>query len=160
MSPHIDRVAVVGCGLIGSGWASGFLAKGLEVTCTDPARSAEARLKNSVSASLAELGHSQADCQQGPGPRWAATGPFVSHELAGGEGGGRQTFANLGEAMSAKWADLGSPSLTPQLEACVVAALRDCMAEKSQRRWGEERRRLVRAIQQAKALIESEASSL
>jgi 3-hydroxyacyl-CoA dehydrogenase len=35
MSPRIDRVAVVGCGLIGSGWASGFLAKGLEVTCTD-----------------------------------------------------------------------------------------------------------------------------
>jgi 3-hydroxyacyl-CoA dehydrogenase len=64
MSPHIDRVAVVGCGLIGSGWASWFLAKGLEVTCTDPARGAEARLKNSVSASLAELGHSQADCQQ------------------------------------------------------------------------------------------------
>jgi 3-hydroxyacyl-CoA dehydrogenase len=316
MSPRIDRVAIVGCGLIGSGWASWFLAKGLEVTCTDPARGAEARLKNSVAASLAELGHSQADCQQilarlhfepdivravsaadwiqenapedltvkreilalidqacrpeaviasstsslkvsdmqvrlshperlvvghpflpvtliplvevaggaetaeavidaamafyrsvdkrpvrlrkeitghianrlqaavmreaffllqegvasapdidlamteGPGPRWATTGPFVSHELAGGEGGARQTFANLGEAMRAMWADLGSPSLTPQLEARVVAALRDCMAEKSQRRWGEERRRLVRAIQQAKALIESEASSL
>jgi len=28
MSPHIDRVAVVGCGLIGSGWASWCLAKG------------------------------------------------------------------------------------------------------------------------------------
>jgi 3-hydroxyacyl-CoA dehydrogenase len=40
----VSRVAVVGTGLIGTRWAAYFLARGLDVTATDPAEGAEAAL--------------------------------------------------------------------------------------------------------------------
>jgi carnitine 3-dehydrogenase len=42
------KVAVVGTGVIGAGWATHFLAQGFEVTATDPAVGAEARLRGCV----------------------------------------------------------------------------------------------------------------
>jgi len=44
----IQRVAIVGTGLIGSSWAAYFLAKGLDVVGTDPAPHAERELRNFV----------------------------------------------------------------------------------------------------------------
>jgi 3-hydroxyacyl-CoA dehydrogenase len=93
---------------------------------------------------------------EGPGPRWAATGPIVSHLLAGGEGGARQAFANLGEALKDMWADLGAPVLTPELVALVIAGAEECLAKKSQARWAEERLRVVQAVQREKALLASD----
>ena len=52
----IDRVTVVGCGLVGIGWAATFLVRGLQVTCTDPAAGAETRLREGVAADLRLLG--------------------------------------------------------------------------------------------------------
>jgi 3-hydroxyacyl-CoA dehydrogenase len=46
----IDRIAIVGCGVIGASWAAQFLAKGLEVVATDPAPGAEQRLRALVEA--------------------------------------------------------------------------------------------------------------
>ena len=47
MNSHheINRVAVVGTGLIGSSWAALFLARGLDVSATDPAPNAERELR-------------------------------------------------------------------------------------------------------------------
>jgi 3-hydroxyacyl-CoA dehydrogenase len=312
MSTPINHVAVVGCGLIGAGWASWFISRGLSVTCSDPAPGIWPRLRHRVSINLAELGHGGAvrehmlarldfepelevavapaewiqecapedlelkrqtlaaidracgsqvviasstsslkigDLQrglshperlvaghpflpvtliplvevagggrtsdesmdramefyesvgkrpirlrreltghvanrlqaalmreaffllqtgvasardidraltEGPGLRWVATGPFVSHHLAGGEGGARQAFENLGGAMRAMWADLGNPTLTPELQLQVIAGTAECLAEKTPSQWAEERWRLVRAVQRERALIESE----
>ncbi len=44
----VRRVAVVGAGLIGSGWAARCLARGLDVVATDPDAHAEARLAAAV----------------------------------------------------------------------------------------------------------------
>lgn len=46
----IHRVAVIGTGVIGAGWATYFLAKGLSVTAWDPAPNAEANLRKIVNA--------------------------------------------------------------------------------------------------------------
>jgi carnitine 3-dehydrogenase len=46
----VDRVAVVGTGVIGASWAAHFLASGLDVTATDPAPGAEERLRGDVAA--------------------------------------------------------------------------------------------------------------
>jgi len=46
--PRIQKVAVVGTGLIGASWAAQYLAKGLDVIATDPAPNAEANLRKSV----------------------------------------------------------------------------------------------------------------
>ncbi len=55
----IRRVAVVGTGTIGMSWAATFLSRGLEVTASDPAPEAEARLRHFIDAAwpvLARLG--------------------------------------------------------------------------------------------------------
>jgi carnitine 3-dehydrogenase len=312
MRTPIDHVAVVGCGLIGSGWTSWFLSQGLTVACHDPAAGAETRLRQAVAADLSQMGLKDAAQRQliarlsfegdlakavssagwvqenapeniqlkrdviiriddaappdvviasstssikvsdlqtgmshparlvaghpflpvplislvevaggaatsaavvtaamdfyrsvgkqpirlnreitghvanrlqaalmreafyllqegiasasdidlalteGPGPRWAATGPFVSHLLAGGEGGARQAFANLGGALKDMWADLGAAELTPKLEALVIAGAEECLARKPQARWAKERLKVVRAIQREKMLLAAE----
>lgn len=45
---RIERVAIVGTGVIGSGWAARCLCNGLEVMATDPAPGAEEGLRQSV----------------------------------------------------------------------------------------------------------------
>jgi len=42
------RVSVIGCGVIGSGWAAHFLRMGLDVTAFDPAPGAEARMRDAI----------------------------------------------------------------------------------------------------------------
>lgn len=43
-----ERVAIVGCGLIGASWAALFLGRGHDVVATDPAPGAETRLRDAV----------------------------------------------------------------------------------------------------------------
>jgi 3-hydroxyacyl-CoA dehydrogenase len=49
-SAPIRRVAVIGTGTIGASWAALFLARGLEVTASDPAPGAEAALHGRIEA--------------------------------------------------------------------------------------------------------------
>jgi carnitine 3-dehydrogenase len=46
----VKRVAVVGTGVIGASWAALFLARGLDVTASDPAPGADERLRAEVAA--------------------------------------------------------------------------------------------------------------
>jgi carnitine 3-dehydrogenase len=48
MNRDIRRVAVVGTGLVGAGWAAHFLGQGLDVVATDPAPGAGERLREFV----------------------------------------------------------------------------------------------------------------
>ena len=52
---EVGRVACVGAGTIGSGWAACFLARGLEVFATDPAPDAEARLELNIDGAWSKL---------------------------------------------------------------------------------------------------------
>ncbi|MFE4379080.1 3-hydroxyacyl-CoA dehydrogenase NAD-binding domain-containing protein [Streptomyces cyaneofuscatus] len=52
----VRRVACVGAGVIGGGWAAHFLARGYDVTAWDPAPDAEARLRRLVAAAWPALG--------------------------------------------------------------------------------------------------------
>lgn len=45
---NVQRLAIVGAGVIGSGWAARALACGLDVVAWDPARNGEARLRAAV----------------------------------------------------------------------------------------------------------------
>ncbi len=53
---EIKRVGVVGTGVIGASWAAQFLAKGLDVSATDPAPGAEERLRKYVEDAWPALG--------------------------------------------------------------------------------------------------------
>jgi carnitine 3-dehydrogenase len=56
---EVQRIACIGAGVIGGGWATHFLARGYEVVAWDPAPDAEARLRELVATAwpaLAALG--------------------------------------------------------------------------------------------------------
>jgi 3-hydroxyacyl-CoA dehydrogenase len=52
---EINRVSIVGTGLIGSSWAACFLAHGLDVVATDPAPGAEDKMHHNVEAAWPAL---------------------------------------------------------------------------------------------------------
>ena len=56
----------------------------------------------------------------GPGLRWALMGPCLLNHLSGGEGGMAHTLDHLGPLMERMWADLGRPTLTPELKRKLV----------------------------------------
>src|SRR6195256_6773496 len=51
----IQKVAIIGTGVIGASWAAQFLAKGLDVVATDVAPDAEASLRRFVDAAWPAL---------------------------------------------------------------------------------------------------------
>ena len=54
-SKEIRNVAIVGTGVIGASWAALYLARGLNVTATDPAPDAEANLRRFIDAAWKDL---------------------------------------------------------------------------------------------------------
>lgn len=83
----VSRIAVVGTGVIGASWTSLFLAKGLQVTATDPAPNAEAALKKFVAAAWPALkriglapGASQSNLKFTPDLAQAAIGADLVQE--------------------------------------------------------------------------------
>ena len=55
MSKNINRIAIVGTGVIGASWAALFLAKGLDVVATDIAPDAKAKLEAFIDAAWPAL---------------------------------------------------------------------------------------------------------
>ena len=53
---EIRKVAIVGTGVIGASWAALYLARGLDVTATDPAPNAEANLRKYIDDAWKDLG--------------------------------------------------------------------------------------------------------
>src|SRR5947199_701496 len=51
----IDRIAIVGTGVIGASWAAQYLARGFDVVATDPAPNAEANLRKYVDEAWGHL---------------------------------------------------------------------------------------------------------
>src|ERR1700761_6640220 len=52
---QIQKIAIVGTGVIGASWAALYLARGFNVTATDPAPNAEANLRKFVDAAWKDL---------------------------------------------------------------------------------------------------------
>lgn len=79
----IRRVACIGTGTIGSGWAALFLARGLDVTAWDPAPNAAGLLAESIEAAwdkLARLG-----LADGASPERLAFAPSLADAVADAE---------------------------------------------------------------------------
>ena len=50
MTTPITRIAIIGAGVIGTSWATAFLARGMDVVASDPAPGAEEALRKTVDA--------------------------------------------------------------------------------------------------------------
>jgi 3-hydroxyacyl-CoA dehydrogenase len=55
LNKPIQRIAIVGTGVIGASWSALYLARGLEVIATDPAPNAEANLRHYIETAWPEL---------------------------------------------------------------------------------------------------------
>lgn len=93
MPREIRRVALLGAGVIGAGWAARLVENGIDVVIADPDR---------------------AVCH-GAGLRWAFMGTFGIYRLAGGEAGMRHFMAQFGPALKLPWIRLEAPELTEAL---------------------------------------------
>ena len=56
----------------------------------------------------------------GPGPRWALTGPCMTYHIGGGEGGMDYCLEQFGPALKFPWTRLVAPELTPELHREMV----------------------------------------
>lgn len=56
----------------------------------------------------------------GPGLRWSVLGAHMAYHLGGGAGGMAGYLAHLGPSQERRWAALGSPALTPDVQAALV----------------------------------------
>jgi 3-hydroxyacyl-CoA dehydrogenase len=79
----VDRVAVVGTGVIGASWAAHFLAHGLDVTATDPAPGAEQRLRVDVAAHWPVL--ERLGLADGASPERLSFSPDAAEAVAGAD---------------------------------------------------------------------------
>jgi carnitine 3-dehydrogenase len=64
----------------------------------------------------------------GPGLRWAVLGPFANQHLSGGPGGIAHILEHLGPPTEKWWRDLGQVTLTPELNATLVAGVDEELA--------------------------------
>ncbi len=56
----------------------------------------------------------------GPGPRWAFGGPFMTYHIGGGEGGMAYCLDQFGPALKLPWTRLEAPELTKELRDNLV----------------------------------------
>jgi 3-hydroxyacyl-CoA dehydrogenase len=79
----------------------------------------------------------------GPGLRWALMGPNLIYHLGGGPGGIHHFFEHFTGLMTACWADLGSPELSPELQQKIVAGVLEEVNGRSFEALSQERDALI-----------------
>ena len=104
-----------------------------------------------VEQGVADVADIDAAISDGPGLRWAVVGPHMTYHLGGGQGGVRHYLAHLGPSQVRRWASLGSPDLTPDLQDKIAQGVADEAAGRSIADLERERDRLLLAILDAKA---------
>jgi carnitine 3-dehydrogenase len=57
----------------------------------------------------------------GPGLRWSVLGTHMAYHLGGGSAGMAGYLAHLGPSQERRWSALGAPSLTPDVQAALIA---------------------------------------
>ncbi len=78
---------------------------------------------HAVADGVASVADVDAAVAYGPGLRWAMMGPHLTFHLAGGEGGMAHFMEHLGPANEVWWRSLGQPTLTPAVQAAIVAGV-------------------------------------
>jgi|LakMenEpi03Aug12_release.lakeMendotaPanAssembly.Ray.scaffolds.fasta_scaffold517294_2 carnitine 3-dehydrogenase len=78
---------------------------------------------NIVAEGIADVQAVDAALVNGPGLRWSVLGAHMAYHLGGGAGGMAGYLAHLGPSQERRWASLGSPSLTPEVCAALVAGI-------------------------------------
>jgi hypothetical protein len=73
-------------------------------------------------------------------------GPNLLFHLGGGKGGLQHFLEHLAGPFSTWWADLGSPGLTPEIKAKLIAGVQEEAAGRSIEQLEEERNRALLSL--------------
>ncbi len=76
-----------------------------------------------VAEGIADVAEIDAALVHGPGLRWSVVGAHMAYHLGGGAGGIAHYLKHLGPSQEARWASLGSPRLTPDVCAKLIAGV-------------------------------------
>lgn len=80
-----------------------------------------------VQEGVASVSDIDAAIAHGPGVRWALLGPFLNMHLSGGAGGMDHFLEHLGPPIEDWWADLGTVTLTPELNQTLVQQVNEAI---------------------------------
>jgi carnitine 3-dehydrogenase len=86
----------------------------------------------------------------GPGLRWSIIGAHMAYHLGGGPGGIDHYLKHLGPSQERRWATLGSPKLTPEVCALLVAGVKAEAAGRSIQTLEAERDQALMRVQLAR----------
>ncbi|MFT4076960.1 MAG: 3-hydroxyacyl-CoA dehydrogenase NAD-binding domain-containing protein [Asticcacaulis sp.] len=86
---------------------------------------------NIVAEDIADVSAVDAALVHGPGLRWSVIGAHMAYHLGGGEGGIEAYLKHLGPSQERRWFTLGSPKLTPEVCAKLVAGVAEEAAGRS-----------------------------
>ena len=92
--------------------------------------------------------------RQGPGLRWAITGPMMNFHLAGGPGGMAHVLDHFGPTLKEPWTRLVAPELTDELRQRVIDGCDREAAGRSVAELVAERDRCLVAIMRARDAIQ------
>jgi 3-hydroxyacyl-CoA dehydrogenase len=70
---------------------------------------------NIVASGIADVSDVDLALVHGPGLRWSVIGAHMAYHLGGGPGGIDHYLQHLGPSQERRWADLGTPQLTPEV---------------------------------------------
>jgi carnitine 3-dehydrogenase len=84
-----------------------------------------------VEQGVASVADIDAALCNGPGLRWAVMGPHMTYHLGGGPGGIEHYLSHLGPSQVKRWAALGNPTLSPEVQKQIVEGVADEAGDRS-----------------------------
>ena len=96
-----------------------------------------------VEQGIASVADIDAALCNGPGLRWAVMGPHMTYHLGGGPGGIEHYLSHLGPSQVRRWASLGNPSLSSEVQKRIVEGVAEEAGDRSIQELEERRDRAL-----------------
>jgi carnitine 3-dehydrogenase len=108
-----------------------------------------------VASGIADVADVDAAVVDGPGLRWSTIGPHMAYHLGGGDGGIRSYLEHLGASQVRRWADLGTPTLSPEVcEAIASGVEREAAGRSVQQLANERDETLIATLRARRTFLE------
>jgi 3-hydroxyacyl-CoA dehydrogenase len=110
-----------------------------------------------VEQGVASVADVDAALCNGPGLRWAVMGPHMTYHLGGGPGGIEHYLSHLGPSQVRRWASLGNPSLSPEVQKRIVEGVAEEAGSRSIQELEERRDRALLDILKSRTEVAGES---
>jgi 3-hydroxyacyl-CoA dehydrogenase len=109
-----------------------------------------------VEQGVASVADIDAALCNGPGLRWAVMGPHMTYHLGGGPGGIEHYLSHLGPSQVRRWASLGNPTLSPEVQKRIVEGVAEEAGNRSIQELEERRDRALLEILKSRTEVAGE----